>query len=99
MNRIVVGVDGSPAATAAAQWAACEAAMRSVELTVVHVVRAAPEVLLQAGWPGRRAIELVAVHAADHAERPEAEKLLAPRLAEYLHRYPLPQCHRAPMDR
>ena len=34
MNRIVSGVDGSPAATTAALWAAHEAAMRNVELTV-----------------------------------------------------------------
>lgn len=51
IKRIVVGVDGSPAATAAARWAASEAAMRGVDLTVVHVVRPAPEVWLQTGWP------------------------------------------------
>ncbi|MDT7766530.1 MAG: hypothetical protein QOC63_5950 [Mycobacterium sp.] len=51
IQRIVVGVDGSPAATAAARWAASEAAMRGVDLTVVHVVRPAPEVWLQTGWP------------------------------------------------
>jgi nucleotide-binding universal stress UspA family protein len=51
MNHIVIGVDGSPAATAAARWAACEAAMRNVELTVVHVLQPAPEVWLQTGWP------------------------------------------------
>jgi nucleotide-binding universal stress UspA family protein len=38
MDRIVVGVDGSPASTAAAVWAAGEAAMRDVELTIVHVL-------------------------------------------------------------
>lgn len=35
---IVVAVDGSPAADAAAGWAAHEAAMRNVPLTVVHAV-------------------------------------------------------------
>jgi nucleotide-binding universal stress UspA family protein len=50
INRIVVGVDGSPAAAAAARWAACEAAMRNVELTVVHVLPP-PEVWLKTGWP------------------------------------------------
>ncbi len=35
---IVVAVDGSPAANAAAGWAAREAAMRNVPLTVVHAV-------------------------------------------------------------
>jgi nucleotide-binding universal stress UspA family protein len=51
LNHIVVGVDGSPAATAAARWAACEAAVRNVELTVVHVLQPAPEVWLRTGWP------------------------------------------------
>ncbi|MEB4212220.1 universal stress protein [Mycobacterium sp. 94-17] len=35
---IVVAVDGSPASTVAAGWAAQEAAMRNVPLTVVHAV-------------------------------------------------------------
>ena len=38
MNRIVVGVDGLPAAGVAARWGAREAAMRNLELTVTHVV-------------------------------------------------------------
>jgi nucleotide-binding universal stress UspA family protein len=51
IKRIVVGVDGSPVATAAARWAASEAAMRGVDLTVVHVAQPAPEAWLQTGWP------------------------------------------------
>lgn len=35
--RIVVGVDDSPASTAAVQWAARDAVLRDVALTVVHV--------------------------------------------------------------
>src|SRR5689334_3156618 len=35
---IVVAVDGSPASTAAAAWAAREAAMRNIPLTVAHAV-------------------------------------------------------------
>ncbi|WP_196770880.1 universal stress protein, partial [Mycobacterium colombiense] len=35
---IVVAVDGSPASTVAAGWAAREAAMRHIPLTVVHAV-------------------------------------------------------------
>ena len=47
MYRIVAGVDGSPAATAARRVGrAPEAAMRNVELTVLHVVHSTPEV-----WP------------------------------------------------
>ncbi len=34
---VVVGVDGSPSSTMAVRWAACEAAMRNVGLTLVHV--------------------------------------------------------------
>jgi nucleotide-binding universal stress UspA family protein len=37
---IVVGVDGSPTAQAAVRWAARDAAMRDVGLTVVHVINA-----------------------------------------------------------
>src|SRR5882757_2487762 len=40
MDRIVVGVDGSPPSIAAAVWAAGEATMRDLELTIVHVVAA-----------------------------------------------------------
>jgi nucleotide-binding universal stress UspA family protein len=38
MERILDGVDGSSSSTVATGWAAGEAAMRDVELTVVHVV-------------------------------------------------------------
>jgi len=43
---IVVGVDGSPASNAAVCWAARDAAMKNVTLTVVHVVNTAI-----ATWP------------------------------------------------
>ena len=39
---IVVGVDGSPTSTAAVEWAARDAAMRNVSLTVVHAVAPVP---------------------------------------------------------
>src|SRR6201998_463460 len=37
---IVVGVDGSPASKAAIQWAARDADLRNIPLTLVHVLRA-----------------------------------------------------------
>ncbi|HYB82568.1 MAG TPA: universal stress protein [Mycobacterium sp.] len=40
VNRVVVAVDGSPASNAAVCWAARDAAMRHVPLTVVHLVNA-----------------------------------------------------------
>jgi nucleotide-binding universal stress UspA family protein len=51
INRIVVGVDGSMAATAAARWAANEAAIRNIEVCVVHVVHADLTGWPQTGWP------------------------------------------------
>ncbi len=39
---IVVGVDGSPAANAAVQWAARDAALHKVSLTIVHAVSPIP---------------------------------------------------------
>jgi len=66
-HGIVVGVDGSPAANAAVCWAARDAAMRNVPLTVVHLVNAAvpmyPQFPLSAGvsvWEqeeGQRVLE------------------------------------------
>lgn len=38
MSGIVVGVDGSPESEAAVQWAADEAVMRRVPLTLIHVI-------------------------------------------------------------
>lgn len=76
MNHIVIGVDGSPAATAAARWAACEAAMRDVELTIVHVLRSAPDALPLTGWP---AIPLPAEVGEDQLA--QGEKILDDTLA------------------
>ena len=50
---IVVGVDGSPFSKAAVWWAARDAAMRDVALTVVHV-------LTHRCWDGRRRRSLLA---------------------------------------
>lgn len=64
---ILAGVDGSPASNAAVCWAAREAALRQVPLTVVHMVNAAvpmyPQFPLSSGvsaWEegeGRRVLE------------------------------------------
>jgi nucleotide-binding universal stress UspA family protein len=37
MAKIVVGIDGSPAAAAALEWAVAEARLRDAQLLVVHV--------------------------------------------------------------
>jgi nucleotide-binding universal stress UspA family protein len=47
-HGIIVGVDGSPASKVAAVWAARDAAMRHVPLTLVHVL---PEPMIGM-WPG-----------------------------------------------
>jgi nucleotide-binding universal stress UspA family protein len=64
---IVVGVDGSAASKVAVRWAARDATMRNVALTLVHAVNAAPPTLPQVPMPvgfgewlehqGRRAMQ------------------------------------------
>jgi nucleotide-binding universal stress UspA family protein len=51
MDRILVGVDGSSSSTDAAVWAAGEAVMRNIELTIVHVVAPLSEGDTQTSWP------------------------------------------------
>jgi nucleotide-binding universal stress UspA family protein len=76
--RIVVGVDGSPASKVAVDWAARDAAMRNVPLTLVHVANgvAAPwsPTPLPTGfgkWQQERGREFVedAVRVAEEATR------------------------------
>ena len=51
---VVVGVDGSPSSRVAARWAAREAAMRNLPLSVVHIAHP-PAIESQAlQWPGAR---------------------------------------------
>jgi nucleotide-binding universal stress UspA family protein len=45
-NRIIVGADGSPASNAAVSWAARDAVLRHLPLTVVHVVNP-----MATAWP------------------------------------------------
>ena len=49
---VVVGVDGSPASKVAVYWAARDAAMRNVALTLVHVISATAATWLDAPMPG-----------------------------------------------
>ncbi len=77
---IVVGVDGSAAADAAVRWAAHEAAMRHIQLTLVHMVTAVepayPEMSLSvdaAAWredAGGRVLE-EAVKIAEDVVKPD----------------------------
>jgi nucleotide-binding universal stress UspA family protein len=46
---IVVGVDGSPSSTMAVRWAAREAGMRNVPLSLIHVIDTPPSGLLALG--------------------------------------------------
>jgi nucleotide-binding universal stress UspA family protein len=77
INRIVVGVDGSAAATTAARWAAREAAIRIVELCLVHVVHADLTGWPQTGWP---AIPLPP--EVGEAQLAQGEKVLEETLAD-----------------
>lgn len=56
---VVVGTDGSPPAQTALQWAACEAALRHVPLTVAHVTPSLPVAASLAVWPTGRVPEEV----------------------------------------
>lgn len=76
---LVVGVDGSPASSAAVVWAARDAAMRNVPLTLVHMlstyVPTFPQIPLPGGvavWQednGRQVLEEAAKLARDSAGR------------------------------
>lgn len=61
---IVVAVDGSPASNAAVAWAASDAAMRNIPLTVVHAV-ATPT----ATWPPVAYPESLAVRLEDEGKK------------------------------
>lgn len=61
---IVVAVDGSPASNTAVTWAARDAAMRNVPLTVVHAV-----VTPTATWPPVAYPEALAVRLEDEGKR------------------------------
>ncbi len=65
-HGIIVGTDGSPSAWAALKWAAGEAAMHHVPLTVVHVAPSLPPMTSTMIWPsGRVADEILATEEAE----------------------------------
>ncbi len=49
-HGIIVGVDGSPSSAVAVEWAARDAELRNLPLTLVNVI--APIVTAAEGWPG-----------------------------------------------
>jgi nucleotide-binding universal stress UspA family protein len=53
MNRILVGVNGSPASIAAAVLGADDLAMRNAELTIVPVLAASSKSCTQTDWPSK----------------------------------------------
>lgn len=61
---IVVAVDGSPASNVAASWAAREAAMRNVPLTVVHAV-----ITPTATWPPMPYPDSLAIRLEDDGKK------------------------------
>jgi len=91
VNRhgIVVGVDGSPASNAAVCWAARDAAMRNVPLTLVHAyntyVPTFPQIPLSAGVAlfqeedGRQVLEQ-AVKIAEDAVKADQNIAIASEL-------------------
>ena len=68
---IVVGVDGSPASKVAVQWAARDAELRSVPLTLVHVLTATAGTWLGAPLPpvGRKDSENGGVKSSTRRSR------------------------------
>lgn len=66
IDRILVGVDGSPASTAAAVWAAGEAAMYNTELTIVHVPAASSDAATQMKSPAKPSRDNVTNVAVAH---------------------------------
>ena len=58
-HGVVVGADGSPSSRVAVKWAAREAAMRHVPLTVVHVAPSLSVAASTLSWPAGRVPEEV----------------------------------------
>ena len=74
-HGVVVGADGSPSSTVALRWAAREATMRHVRLTVVHVAASLPVVASTLTWPAGRIPEEVLEIEENEGRRVIAEAL------------------------
>jgi nucleotide-binding universal stress UspA family protein len=68
-HGVVVGTDGSPSSWVAVRWAAREAAMRRVPLSVVHVVASLPVAASTLMWPAGRVPEEVLEIQENEARR------------------------------
>ena len=76
-HGVVVGADGSPSSRVAVQWAAREAAMRHVPLTVVHVAASLSVAASTLAWPAGRVPEEVLEIQENEARRVIADAIEA----------------------
>jgi nucleotide-binding universal stress UspA family protein len=74
-HGVVVGTDGSPSSRVAVRWAAREAAMRHVPLTVVHVAAVLPVAASTLAWPVGRIPEEVLEIQENEARRVIADAI------------------------
>ena len=74
-HGVVVGADGSPSSRVAVQWAAREAAMRHVPLTVVHVAASLSVAASTLAWPAGRVPEEVLEIQENEARRVIADAI------------------------
>ncbi|WP_123024429.1 universal stress protein [Mycolicibacterium stellerae] len=81
-HGVVVGADGSPSALVAVQWAAREAAMRHVPLTVIHAVSPLSVAASALAWPGGRVPEEVLEIQENDARRIVADAVEAVEAVE-----------------
>lgn len=85
-GRVIVAVDGSPAATAAAKWAASDAARRGLRIALVHVISSQLARLLS---EQRHSISAVQLHEIDAREILDAAAEIVASITEP---------HRVPVD-
>jgi nucleotide-binding universal stress UspA family protein len=74
-HGVVVGADGSPSSRVAVRWAAHEAAMRHVPLTVVHVAASLSVAASTLAWPAGRVPEEVLEIQENESRRIIAEAI------------------------